>query len=362
MFTYKEFSQLLIESSEFRGEFWIKNDTVEFADSNYDIGHAGIAVQAAIDELLDILDIHAYDEPDLSEMEDEIYNKIESKLPNDIKEKYKTKNIDIQNLIVWYGVNVLHNTESEFKESEFKELVSVAYNHSNVDPRTYAMKKYNWKALRGTEINTWNFTKEDLRIISNGLQEAHGDDIDEYIKRNSNVDEHGYAGPYFGIEVFSRNDYYSYVPFSLIESNNISEIQKYKTVNKGMRLTENKIDDEIQLKLDNLSKKYSVYLNSYAEFTKNYIKLEGLLAKKNAPIGTGSSYMRELCDIADMYDKMIVLRPAIRGYGGFAMFKSTTSRKRLKNFYSRFGFVSSYSTKNYSPYLPGNMYREPKKI
>lgn len=129
-------------------------------------------------------------------------------------------------------------------------------------------------------------------------------------------------------------------------------------------------DPELQSKLDALTDKYRDRLNTYAIAYKEYIDLDKIMAKKDAPIGTGSSYMKELCAIADDYNRIIVLQTAPTGYnsqkGGdyFTQFKVTSGEDRLKRFYSRFGFINSFPKQGYKKYLFGNMHRLPqnKKI
>lgn len=233
----------LNENSEFRGEYWIQDGHLQFADSAVDMGHEAYAIQQAGYELLSDLDIMK-DEPYLPDMDDEIYEKLEPHLPENIKEHYNNNDISMPELLIWYGVNILKK-----QESDFKELVLTAYDiSSGMDPRTYAMKRYNWKALRGTEVNTWTLTPQDLNSIANGIYEAYESELKNYDQTHKDIDEHGHTGPYFSIEVFSRKDYYSEVPYSLIDSGNISEIQKYKTLHKGERIFENKGKNIFKLK------------------------------------------------------------------------------------------------------------------
>lgn len=119
---------------------------------------------------------------------------------------------------------------------------------------------------------------------------------------------------------------------------------------------------EAQIELDHLKSKYSTYLDVGCYAYYGYIKLEWLLALKTAPVGTGSSYMRDLCSIADKYQLIIVLHTSHKGYGDFDGYKKTTSDARIIKFYKRFGFVSNYSKRDYRPNFEGNMHRYPNKI
>jgi hypothetical protein len=118
---------------------------------------------------------------------------------------------------------------------------------------------------------------------------------------------------------------------------------------------------QLQKQLTDLSKKYNTYLSTIAIGYDEYIKLDELLAKKDAPIGTGSSYMKELCKLADENKKIIILYTALKGFGGHS-FKSTSSVARLKNFYKRFGFINNFTRATQKEKFPGDMLRMPKPI
>ena len=89
------------------------------------------------------------------------------------------------------------------------------------------------------------------------------------------------------------------------------------------------------------------------------VALHHLHALKDAPKGSGSAYMEDLCRWCDANRVDIIsLRTGQKGDvppGG--NMKSTTSSDRLKRFYARFGFRSNYDKRNYRPDLPGNMHR-----
>ena len=118
-------------------------------------------------------------------------------------------------------------------------------------------------------------------------------------------------------------------------------------------------DPNLQSKLKSLESKYQD-LDIYAVAYKDYIHLKQLVAKKNAPKGTGSSYMNDLTQLADNNKVMITLTPAEKGSFGRPGFKKTSSYLRLVAFYKRFGFKSKYNTKSYRPDLADVMFREPR--
>lgn len=377
MIKYKQLAEaILLENSNFRGEYWIQDGYVQFADADVgDVGHEGIVIENAAGQVLSELGIETFgDHVYIQDHDEDIFEAMQDGLTEEQMERYR--NGEEVKVMIEYGKTVLNNPK-------FENLVLAAFD--KIDVRRFAMREWGWKAIRGDNVDTWNLTSEDLKKISSGLGEAYDSEITQYEQNNKSVDENGFAGPYFNIEVYSVGDYYSDVPFSLIESKNVASLRPYKTINKGERITEtgeligkidikkpdNTKDPELQVKLDALSSKYKDRLNTYAIAYNEYIDLDKILAKKDAPIGTGSSYMKELCALADEHNKIIVLQTAPRGYGKadkgsdyFSKYKSTSSGERLKQFYSRFGFVSNYSKRDYRPDLRGNMHRYPqnKKI
>lgn len=124
-------------------------------------------------------------------------------------------------------------------------------------------------------------------------------------------------------------------------------------------------DTKLQSVLDSLGNKYAKHLDTHTFAYTDHIYLDKILAMKDAPIGTGSAYMKELCAIADDYGRIVLLETAPKGYGNKyntrdTQFKITSSGSRLAKFYSRFGFVSNYSSRDYRADLRGNMHRYPK--
>jgi len=108
----------------------------------------------------------------------------------------------------------------------------------------------------------------------------------------------------------------------------------------------NEPDQKIQAKLNSLENKYKEFLDIYSVGYRDHINLKKLVAKKDAPVGTGSSYMTELTRFADENGLMITLTPAEGGSFGMVGYKRTTSYQRLVNFYKRFGFKSRFGRHN----------------
>ena len=114
--------------------------------------------------------------------------------------------------------------------------------------------------------------------------------------------------------------------------------------------------------LSAIKDKYKEYLDIFMVFHPSIktIELVTLRAYKNAPKGSGSSFMHELCNWADVNKVQLVLQTANKDDFKDKTFKTTSSTARLKKFYKRFGFKDNYSKNNYRADLRGNMHRPPQ--
>lgn len=79
-----------------------------------------------------------------------------------------------------------------------------------------------------------------------------------------------------------------------------------------------------------------------------------VVSKENHGGGRGTKAMQMLCDYADKHRLTIVLSPSERNAR-----TGTTSKTRLIDFYSRFGFIKN-TGKNKDPRFTATMYRTPK--
>jgi hypothetical protein len=114
----------------------------------------------------------------------------------------------------------------------------------------------------------------------------------------------------------------------------------------------------LQSELNKIVNKYVRTLDIDVFVYTKHIKLKTLNATKDAPKGSGSSFMREFIKFADDNNLVIVLTPAVKGYGS-AGFKKTSSYERLVGFYKRFGFKDRHDKRSYRPDLSDTMFREP---
>lgn len=145
----------------------------------------------------------------------------------------------------------------------------------------------------------------------------------------------------------------------------MSKFEKYCKLILGESYESSILDFiEIPEDLEDLIDIYSVYLDVYLndDPTNKVTILRTLRAKKDAPKGTGTQFMEELCEWADANDRLLLLRTGVKEKPRKGdEYKATISELRLIKFYSRFGFVSNYSKKDYRPDLEGNMHRYPRK-
>jgi len=121
------------------------------------------------------------------------------------------------------------------------------------------------------------------------------------------------------------------------------------------------INYEIPKDLALILQKYEDLLNIFIyKEDENMFYLQDLKALQNAPKGTGSAFMYDLCGWADKNKITLTLQTGTKAVAKSATYKNTTSSNRLVKFYKRFGFVSNYSKRNYRADLKGNMHRDPR--
>lgn len=118
----------------------------------------------------------------------------------------------------------------------------------------------------------------------------------------------------------------------------------------------------LQAAADKLVEPYKPYLEARVNFTcRDVLKLDHLQVRRDAPKGTGTGYINDLARFADRHGLILSLRTATGDdFKGSSTWKRTSSMNRLKKFYGRAGFVSSYGKRSYRPDLGGNMHRYPR--
>lgn len=90
--------------------------------------------------------------------------------------------------------------------------IDAAYNLG--DPRAYAIRYNGWKRLKGTNIETWTLTKEDLLTIVQGIHEAADGELHD--------------GTKFFIEVRASGKCFSDVPWGILQDASPSKLREYQ--------------------------------------------------------------------------------------------------------------------------------------
>lgn len=118
--------------------------------------------------------------------------------------------------------------------------------------------------------------------------------------------------------------------------------------------------EDLELEVSSLQEdilsKYPVKTLSLYPSSSGDLKMNVLIVNEDSrKTGVGSAVTQEVVDFADSKGLRVTLSPAVQDD-----FQGTTSRKRLVNFYKRFGFVENKGrNKDFS--ISDSMYREPKK-
>ncbi len=185
-----------------RGEWWIVDGQAQFADQDVgEMGHEGMAIQRISGELLGSLGIDNNGESILlSEYEDEI---------EDVVQPAEGESVD-KALIRWLKENADPETAARAEE-----MVNIAWGGGG-DAREYALEHWGWQRVKGNSVETNTLTSDDLSNMKSGL----GDVIEE-----EGIDDD--ADPEFDIYVMSGQKWFTGVPYSVIESGDVSRLREY---------------------------------------------------------------------------------------------------------------------------------------
>lgn len=186
-----EFSKKLFSYSAIRGEWWIMDGNISFADGDVgDMNHDAYVIDHIRRKFCD--DEH-FDRMDYIDW-DGYENSIKENCGNENPETY-LKNYLMNEL----GMNL--------------EEIQIA--RGNGDPKGYAVKNYGWKKVNGNNVSTWTLTANDLSEIADGLSEAmesEGNEVDEE----------------FNIYVESNGIVFRWVPLSVIERKDVNALMEYR--------------------------------------------------------------------------------------------------------------------------------------
>lgn len=220
----KEVISILNEA--LRGEWWIQDGQAVFADGDVgDMNHESYVISNLMNEIYDELGIDISDpdhNPNFSDMREEIFESIGDELTPEEIEAWN--NGELMQVIASY---LIRNGDDEAQEKLYY-IRGRDDKGITLDGRMYALKHWGWQRVKGTEIQTQTLTTEDLKHISRGLYDAYGDQLDDVEPEEKT--ELNPMGEYtFNIDVISTRSYYRDVPLSILEKNNPTALNAYKT-------------------------------------------------------------------------------------------------------------------------------------
>ena len=164
-----------------RGEWWIIDSQAIYADDM--TNHILEAIQHLIAEHDDTL-MDAMDEKDIDYMDGDI---------------------------TWDAVRLLSLEDLIKAGLTPEEAGMLLESPGSTDPRDYAMRKWGWIRVRGSNVQTYGLTPESLRSMESGLWDA---------------DEDAENQSFFIEDLQSKQVYYD-VPFSVISTKNPTELYQY---------------------------------------------------------------------------------------------------------------------------------------
>lgn len=147
---------LLEDGPTIRGEYWIVNGDVMFADGDVgDMNHEAYAVDHAAREIAEIFggDINS-DMASSEELEEIVLEFFREEKGEEVSD--------------WYSAAKDYLSGSPDRE---KLLATLEVSVGGGDPREVAMRYWGWKWCRGSNIGTWTFTSADRQSIVSGLDQ-----------------------------------------------------------------------------------------------------------------------------------------------------------------------------------------------
>ena len=200
-------SSRIYQLAQLRGEWWIIDGNVVFADNDIgDIGHEGYVIDH-------IKRKYAYDEFDRGEWVD--WDEFKKQLS---KEAYEEQNGDIDDAM-W---DKLYKSSSEYTNlciAKLKEMgatdIELAIADGYGDAREYGLQELGWKRVKADNIQTQTLTHDDLKDIANGLWDAYQEECETET---------------FNIEVSSTKTIYRDIPYRLISDGSPSQLSDYADV------------------------------------------------------------------------------------------------------------------------------------
>jgi len=145
---------------DIRGEYWIHEDGwVDFADGDVgDYNHEAIVVNLVQHKIADAM-------AGVEGPNGEIKNHTETSYDGNIEWDEFTQDLE----------EVFDGDEDAqldaIKQAGITDEEWACATTYGVDPREFALKNWGWKSVRGNNVDTWNYTRDDLDTIVSGLDE-----------------------------------------------------------------------------------------------------------------------------------------------------------------------------------------------
>jgi hypothetical protein len=194
--------------SWFSGQWWIVDGRAEFCDGDIgDDNHASYAIKHAQDILTGgNEDWDSWKYIKAREVAHAISQDADDEKKYDFKHAAES---DPELFLIKY-----------MQQAGIDEDIFLLANGNKSDVRAFAIKNWKWKRMTENTIETWTLTQEDLRNISNGINSAY----------NNQIEEQG-GDPEFSIEVVSTKKMYWDIPLSIIDSGNVASLLPYSSGN-----------------------------------------------------------------------------------------------------------------------------------
>ena len=199
-------------SEGLQGEYWLDDSGMAMgADGDInDYNHEGYVIEMAQQSIAS--DFGHYDEN-----WDDVKQKIAKEKYDDVLAMAQTPEQQKQVRDQWDDDDGESFLLQALKEDGVKdELYAIAEGFG--DAREFGMKHWGMKKLVGNSVETWTLTKNDMGTIAGGTWDAYNEDAE-----NSK----------FNIYVYTNRHWYNEVPWSILESGNVTAIKRYESGQKA---------------------------------------------------------------------------------------------------------------------------------
>lgn len=202
-------------SQNISGEWWIIDGEAIYADGDIgDMNHETYAIEQArrllLDSYSDFIDDEEF-ESWKTEKAIAIWNSLNEEDREKLYKEYnylkKSIEEDPEEFLLNFGL----------RYDNIDEDLYLVANGNHHDIRLYAMKQWGWIAVRGNYVNTWQLTSQQLKKMVDGLYEILEQSMGEVNEETE-----------FIIEIYSSKKTYWNIPFSTLDSNNISSLLEYE--------------------------------------------------------------------------------------------------------------------------------------